>query len=117
MFSAAFKVIKNWLPTKAVQKIKFVTRQNLGEYVTPDQALLCWGGNDHYTFKFVPEYAELDNGKLEDNKKKVCLLLLLTSLLPLLEYFTTNFSKTIWQQQKNKRAENNLIKQNLYYRH
>uniref|UniRef100_A0A1B6CK24 MSP domain-containing protein n=1 Tax=Clastoptera arizonana TaxID=38151 RepID=A0A1B6CK24_9HEMI len=71
ILNAAFKVIKNWLPSKAVQKIKFVNRSNLNDYVTPDQALRCWGGNDDYVFKFIPDHTEILNGKLEDSKKKV----------------------------------------------
>ena len=42
--SAAWKVIKSWLPAAAVKKIKFLTKSNLQEYVSEDQALVAWGG-------------------------------------------------------------------------
>lgn len=49
------------LPEKAVQKIKFVKKADLSQYVEPDQALKCWGGNDNYTFVFVSEVEELES--------------------------------------------------------
>lgn len=72
-FLAAFKIIKGWLPTKAVQKIKFVSKSNLKDFVDADQALMCWGGLDDYTYKFVPENGETASAKVEDIKKKVCI--------------------------------------------
>jgi hypothetical protein len=75
MFSlivAAFKIIKSWLPAKAVQKIKFVNKTNLKDFVEPDQALKCWGGLDDYTFTFVPEQrSAAPNDRFDDSKKKV----------------------------------------------
>ncbi|XP_069671502.1 motile sperm domain-containing protein 2-like [Periplaneta americana] len=72
ILNAAFKIIKSWLPAKAVQKIKFVNKSNLKDYVEPDQALKCWGGLDDYTFTFVPEQrAVVPNDRLDDSKKKV----------------------------------------------
>ncbi|KAL1130852.1 hypothetical protein AAG570_012093 [Ranatra chinensis] len=70
VLNAAFKIIKSWLPSKAVQKIKFVNRVSLKDYVEADQALKCWGGTDDYEFSFQPEPA-LSDGKVEENKKKV----------------------------------------------
>lgn len=67
VMNAAFKIIKSWLPSKAVQKIKFVDKKSLKEYVDSSQALKSWGGEDVYEFVFVPE----TEGKLEENKKKV----------------------------------------------
>lgn len=55
ILNAAFKIIKSWLPAKAVQKIKFVSKSTLKTVVAPDQALKVWGGQDDYTFSFVPE--------------------------------------------------------------
>ncbi|KAF6200836.1 hypothetical protein GE061_005283, partial [Apolygus lucorum] len=67
----AFKIIKSWLPTKAVQKIKFVNRGNLKEYVDPSQALTAWGGTDPYQFVFQPETYSGESIKSDENKKKV----------------------------------------------
>lgn len=71
VLNAAFKIIKSWLPAKAIPKIKFVNKNTLKEYVDPNDALKCWGGNNDYTFKFVPlvhTNGDVVNGKL-DNKK------------------------------------------------
>ncbi|GLG92527.1 Uncharacterized protein GBIM_00206 [Gryllus bimaculatus] len=55
ILNAAFKIIKSWLPAKAVQKIRFVNKGSLKTVVNADQALKVWGGQDDYTFSFVPE--------------------------------------------------------------
>ncbi|CAH2064865.1 unnamed protein product, partial [Iphiclides podalirius] len=67
VMSAAFKVIKSLLPAKAVEKMKFVAKDTLKEYVPPEQALACWGGKDNYAFEFVPE----NKSNLENTQKKV----------------------------------------------
>ncbi|KAL0116879.1 hypothetical protein PUN28_010034 [Cardiocondyla obscurior] len=72
VLNAAFKIIKSWLPAKAVPKIKFVNKSSLKDYVNPNDALKCWGGNNDYVFKFISEEQTngdgIMNGKL-DNKK------------------------------------------------
>ncbi|XP_011697966.1 PREDICTED: motile sperm domain-containing protein 2-like [Wasmannia auropunctata] len=72
VLNAAFKIIKSWLPAKAVPKIKFVNKTTIKDYVNLDDALKCWGGNNDYIFKFVSEVQTngdgVSNGKL-DNKK------------------------------------------------
>jgi hypothetical protein len=65
------------LPTRAVQKIKFVSKSTLKEFVEADQALTCWGGLDDYTYKFVPEVMEPQSGRIDDNRKKVSVDILL----------------------------------------
>lgn len=72
VLNAAFKIIKSWLPAKAIPKIKFVNKSTLKDFVNANDALKCWGGNNDYIFKFVSE-AQINgdsvlNGKL-DNKK------------------------------------------------
>lgn len=59
-FLAAFKIIKTWLPEKAVQRIKFLKKGGIDEYVPLDQALKCWGGNDDYVFSFESENVAQD---------------------------------------------------------
>nr|CAD7440656.1 unnamed protein product [Timema bartmani] len=72
ILNAAFKIIKTWLPAKAVQKIKFVNKSTLKEFVDPDQALKSWGGNDEYVFSFVPEQRlNLPLDKNDEIRKKV----------------------------------------------
>ncbi|EGI62159.1 PREDICTED: motile sperm domain-containing protein 2-like [Acromyrmex echinatior] len=72
VLNAAFKIIKSWLPAKAIPKIKFVNKTTLKDYVNPNDALKCWGGNNDYIFKFISEEQtngdSVLNGKL-DNKK------------------------------------------------
>ncbi|XP_075989747.1 motile sperm domain-containing protein 2-like [Anticarsia gemmatalis] len=55
VLSAAFKVVKTLLPAKAVEKMKFVTKDTLKDIVAPEQALAVWGGKDNYVFEFIPE--------------------------------------------------------------
>ncbi|KAL3284473.1 hypothetical protein HHI36_018634 [Cryptolaemus montrouzieri] len=71
VLSAAFKVIKSWLPEKAVKKIKFVSKKDLKDWVPKDQALTCWGGEDDYTFSFVPEFSVKDEITISTNNRKV----------------------------------------------
>ncbi|KAK9499411.1 hypothetical protein O3M35_002453 [Rhynocoris fuscipes] len=70
VLNAAFKIIKTWLPTKAVQKIKFVNKNTLKDYVDSANALKSWGGLDTYEFSFQPD-TQNENNKSEENKKKV----------------------------------------------
>jgi len=60
VLNAAFKIIKAWLPPAAVKKIKFLTKSNMGEYVTDENRLEEWGGSDPWTYHWEPE--ELVNG-------------------------------------------------------
>lgn len=52
---AMWRIIKTWLPPKSVEKIKFVDKKSLSQYVKSDQALTAWGGQDSYEFVFEPE--------------------------------------------------------------
>lgn len=65
VLSAAFKVVKALLPAKAVERLKFVGKDNLKQVVPPEHALVCWGGMDDYEFEFIPE------SKTEHPTKKV----------------------------------------------
>ncbi|XP_043286137.1 motile sperm domain-containing protein 2-like [Venturia canescens] len=71
VLNAAFKIIKSWLPAKAIPKIKFVNKANLKEFVDPADALKCWGGTNDYVFSFVPETRSggpVTNGQVENKK-------------------------------------------------
>jgi hypothetical protein len=48
-------LIKKLLPPKAVARLRFLSPKTIGDYVDPDNQLKCWGGNNDYVFKFVPE--------------------------------------------------------------
>lgn len=78
VLNAAFKIIKSWLPARAVQKIKFINRGTIKEYVSPYKMLTNWGGEDEYIFTFTPEirlelptstYSPVSS-KSEETKKK-----------------------------------------------
>lgn len=71
VLNAAFKIIKSWLPAKAIPKIKFVNKSSLKEFVDPADALKCWGGTNDYVFAFVPETKSgvpVTNGQTENKK-------------------------------------------------
>lgn len=67
-----WKIIKTWLPPKSVEKIKFVDKKSLKDYVTPDQSLVSWGGTDNYEYKFEPELTTMHdivaNGDIDARK-------------------------------------------------
>ena len=75
ILAAMWKIIKTWLPPKSIQKIKFVDKKSVGEYVAPDQCLTAWGGTDTYQYHFEPEVTSsptsgtLPNGDITDNRK------------------------------------------------
>ncbi|KAK8378864.1 hypothetical protein O3P69_009532 [Scylla paramamosain] len=75
LLNAMWKIIKTWLPPKSIQKIKFVDKKSVGEYVAPDQCLTGWGGTDSYQYHFEPEVTSspsggtVPNGDITDNRK------------------------------------------------
>lgn len=72
--NAAFKIIKSWLPTKAIPKIKVVNKTTLKDFVSPSEALKCWGGTNEFVFKFTSEVRTTTpeiNGKLENRKVRI----------------------------------------------
>lgn len=70
-----WKIIKTWLPPKSVEKIKFVDKKSLKDFVSPDQSLMNWGGIDAYEYKFEPELTTvqepLANGDIDARKVSV----------------------------------------------
>lgn len=52
---AAWNIIKGWLDKKAVERIKFVDKKNIGEFISTENQLVDWGGTDTYTYSFEPE--------------------------------------------------------------
>lgn len=72
ILNAAFKIIKSWLPAKAIPKIKFVNKSNLKDFIDPNDILRCWGGTNDYNFVFVPEEQTSTENAINDkldNKK------------------------------------------------
>ncbi|KAK3854841.1 hypothetical protein Pcinc_038699 [Petrolisthes cinctipes] len=62
LLSAMWKIIKTWLPPKSIEKIKFVDKKSLKEFVSPDQALKGWGGLDDYEYQFEAELTHTQAG-------------------------------------------------------
>ncbi|KAL1456872.1 hypothetical protein WDU94_001562 [Cyamophila willieti] len=79
VMNATFKLIKSWLPAKAVEKIKFVNKSSLKDFVLSQHALTSWGGEDSYVFVYEPEEAIMstlieNNGASsvqDDHRKRV----------------------------------------------
>lgn len=73
-----WKIIKTWLPPKSIEKIKFVDKKSLKEFVEPDQALVSWGGTDNYEYQFEAEatnaFVPVANGDIEARKVRSFLL-------------------------------------------
>lgn len=67
ILNTAFKIIKSWLPPKAIPKIKFVHKSSINEFVDPNDVLTCWGGSNEYVFKFVPEAQNNMDATLNEN--------------------------------------------------
>merc|ERR1712080_699752 len=53
LLTAAWKIIKGWLPPSGVKLIKFLTKKDLAEYIPEDQQLSIWGGKNDWTYEFV----------------------------------------------------------------
>lgn len=68
---AAFKIIKGLLPPKAVEIMKFLNTKTIKEFVDADNCLKAWGGNDDYTFQFVPEKREVASTMDNNNSSNV----------------------------------------------
>ncbi|XP_074033029.1 motile sperm domain-containing protein 2 [Leptinotarsa decemlineata] len=69
VLTAAFKIVKSWLPEKAVEKIKFVSKKDLKTFVPPEHILEKWGGQNTYVFSFVPETVQEEKASAPSNKK------------------------------------------------
>lgn len=43
------------MPPKAVAALRFVNSKTIGDYITEENMLTSWGGQDDYEFKFEPQ--------------------------------------------------------------
>jgi len=50
---AAFKIVKTFLPEKALKILKVTSKKDIVQYVDKDNCLKIWGGNDEYIYKFA----------------------------------------------------------------
>lgn len=51
IFNATWKVLKVVIPAHILERTKFVSKSELGEYIDEKNKLKSWGGNDEYVFK------------------------------------------------------------------
>ena len=59
LLTAAWKIIKGWLPPGDVKMIKFLSKTNLAEYIPEDQQLTIWGGKDDWKYEFIEEIQKI----------------------------------------------------------
>jgi len=76
ILNAAWKIVKQMMPAKAVSLIKFSGRSDLKELVPVCEQLVEWGGEKSYHFVFEPEFLPAAgpttiNGQFDDSRKKV----------------------------------------------
>lgn len=55
MLTAAWKIVKTWLSTEGISKIKFTNKTEIFQYVAPDQLLTSMGGTDDFVYKYPPQ--------------------------------------------------------------
>ncbi|ODM93054.1 CRAL-TRIO domain-containing protein C3H8.02 [Orchesella cincta] len=78
---AAWKIIKGWLPPKFVDRVKFVDKKTIKEWIEPDNQLAEWGGSDNYVYKFEPETRQkrtMANGRGPPDPKPRKMVLILS---------------------------------------
>ena len=58
-FTAAWKIIKQMLPPKSHQIIKFVSKKDINNVIPAEGTLVRWGGKDTWTYKYRREDCEM----------------------------------------------------------
>lgn len=55
ILTAAWKIVKTWLSSDGISKIKFVNKTEILNYVNQDQLLKCLGGEDDFLYAYPPQ--------------------------------------------------------------
>jgi hypothetical protein len=55
LYGATWNIVKGWLSSAAADKIKFVNKKTIDEFIPQDQQFVTWGGKDDWVYKFVEE--------------------------------------------------------------
>ncbi|KAK0064679.1 motile sperm domain-containing protein 2 [Biomphalaria pfeifferi] len=71
IFNAAWRVIKSWLSAEAVAKIKFVTKTDIQNYISPEDLPPYMGGTDTFQFVYVPGMSDHSPYPEDKTYKKV----------------------------------------------
>jgi len=53
LFKATWKIVKAWLPAKGIEKIHFVDRKSMDQFISKDQQFVAWGGKDDWVYEFI----------------------------------------------------------------
>lgn len=67
-FPATFQIIKKLLPKQAVDRLKFISKKNVRQFIDEENMPHEWGGKDDYVFTFEPEVRQNDEMKHENGK-------------------------------------------------
>ncbi|XP_043217652.1 motile sperm domain-containing protein 2-like isoform X2 [Amphibalanus amphitrite] len=59
IMNAAWKIIKQMLPPKSHQLIKFVNKKDIGTVIPPEHTLVRWGGKDPWSYTYRQEDCEM----------------------------------------------------------
>lgn len=51
---AAFKVVKQLLPAKAIDILRIIKNKELPAYIQKDDILKAWGGDNPFEFEYIP---------------------------------------------------------------
>ena len=57
--TAAWKIIKQMLPPKSHQIIKFISKKEIGSVIAPEHALVRWGGKDPWAYTYRREECDM----------------------------------------------------------
>ena len=55
ILTAAWKIVKTWLSTEGISKIKFVNKTEILQFVNVDQLLTSMGGTDDFVYTYPPQ--------------------------------------------------------------
>ena len=67
ILTAAWKIVKTWLSTEGISKIKFVNKAEIVHYVAQDQLLKSLGGEDDFVYSYPPQLFSLVREMKERN--------------------------------------------------
>jgi hypothetical protein len=69
IFWACWKIISPWIDPKTAEKIKFITKAELKNYISEDTLLVEYGGKNPWTYKFDPSMLTPNNNNSTTNNK------------------------------------------------
>ncbi|XP_047126830.1 motile sperm domain-containing protein 2 isoform X1 [Hydra vulgaris] len=55
ILTAAWKIVKGWMSSDGISKIKMVGKNDITSYIAPEKLLSCMGGLDDFVYKYPPQ--------------------------------------------------------------